>query len=575
MKRFNQIPFLIMLTLPALITVGCDQSMDEAFSDSAGAATMSEMAPGAAEAQNAPTSSGAPMEADAAMPPSEPVPSQPETEVPGNEGDKFEPVGTNPFVVTEHDPQSTFAVDVDTASYDIFRRDVGIYGWLPQEESIRLEEFVNYFEYGDVRPAHDATVPFRVSSELMPNPFGDTTFLRVGVHGKEAPPQGDKKPTNLTFLIDVSGSMSSAAKLPLVQAVLLETLEILAPTDTVAIVTYASGVAVRLEPTPISDKETIQEAINSLKAGGSTNGAGGIQLAYEQAEAAFLEGGINHVLLCSDGDFNVGVSSNQGLVDLITEKRKTGITLTVLGFGSGNLNDAMMEKVSNAGNGVYGVITDEDQAISYVNNRMLSTLTFIAKDVKIQVEFNADHVLAYRLLGYENRAIPDHLFHDDTVDAGEIGAGHTVTALYELVHIGASIPAADGAPDPETGQAFDGNLEVTAGEFARIKVRYKDVDATEEDEAHEVFKGLIDDMAAVDAEDVSEATRFAVAVAGFAEILKASPYADLDHLPAIQATLASLTDGDPDREELVGLVQTWFAMINPTTDDDLEGLELD
>jgi len=472
---------------------------------------------------------------------------QDQENVPGNKTEKYEAPGTNPFILTTADPQSTFAADVDTASYDLFRRDIE-YNHLPHKNSVRLEEYVNYFDYGYKGPAADSKIPFDIHLESARNPFQEKTVLmRVGIKGKEAPEE-EKKSANLVFLIDVSGSMSSGLKLGLVKKVLNETLEILQPTDTVSIVTYASGTKVRLAPTQVSQKQTIIDAVNSMKAGGSTNGAGGIQLAYEQAAKGFIEDGINHVLLCTDGDFNVGASSDTALVELIEEKRKTGITMTVLGFGNGNLNDSMMEKVSNAGNGIYGVISSEDQAIAYVNNRMLSTLHLIAKDMKIQVEFNPAKVHAYRLLGYENRALEDWQFKDDTVDAGEIGSGHSVTAIYELVLSGDEIPSAEGAPKPLDGELFDGELGVGENDLAVVRVRYKEVEATEDDPANEVAQHITDEIQS-QLTDASSGFQWAAAVAAFAEILKDSPYASSDNLETIKALVESNKGQDTDRNE--------------------------
>lgn len=484
-----------------------------------------------------------------------------ESDVPANQGDDYEPVGTNPFVVAVHDPQSTFAVDVDTASYDIFRRDIG-YGWLPHEDGVRLEEFVNYFPYDYEAPAFDAEEPFLVHVEAAPNPLRATTLVRIGIKGADAPPE-EKKATNLVFLIDVSGSMTSQHKLPLVKTVLLEALEVLDPEDTVSIVTYAGSVGVRLEPTAVADKDTIVDVIEDLDAGGSTSGAAGIDLAYDQAEAGFIVGGINHVVLCTDGDFNVGPSSDEALVAMIEEKRTTGITLTVLGFGVGNLNDAMMEKVSNAGNGVYGVISSVDQAIDYVHKRLLSALHFIAKDVKIQVDFHADHVLAYRLLGYENRALLDEQFIDDTVDAGEIGAGHTVTALYEVVLTGQAIPQADGAPDPTDGDPFDGEVSVQAGELCRVKIRYKSPDATEDDAARQMEIGLDVDDVMTSFGDADADFKWAVGIAAFAEILKGSPYGDMGHLEQLTSFAAENAGTDPDRAEFLYLLDQALDLLLP------------
>jgi Ca-activated chloride channel family protein len=467
----------------------------------------------------------------------------------------YEAVGTNPFVITAFDPLSTFAADVDTASYDIFRREAGA-GTLPDPASVRLEEYVNYFDYGYEAPAADAEVPFNVHLGAAPGLFEpETVMLRVGIQGREAQPAAEKRPANLVFLVDISGSMSSSEKLPLVQLTLYETLGVLNPDDTVSIVTYAGSTGVALPPTPVSDRSTIETVIESFAAGGSTAGASGIDLAYAQAEAAYLDGGINHVILCTDGDFNVGPSSTEELVTLIEEKRRSGITLTVLGFGAGN--DAMMEAISNKGNGVYGVMTDADSVTRYVEERMLSTMDFIAKDLKIQVEFNPEEVYAYRLLGYENRAIDDVLFRDDTIDAGEIGAGHSVTALYELVLAGNDLPTAEGAPDPEDGDVYTGDVEIDPADLALVKIRYKDVDATEADPALEVNASLApEDVAASEAEQ-DAAFQWATAIASLAEILKASPYADPGRLDLIEAIVARpVFDGDPDKEELETLLAT-------------------
>lgn len=475
-------------------------------------------------------------------------------------GGSFEPVGTNPFVMTDHDPLSTFAVDVDTASYDIFRQYMG-WNQLPPAASVRLEEFVNFFKYAYEAPSFDDPTPFAIHLEAAPGlATPETTLVRIGIKGRDAAPF-EKKPANLVFLVDTSGSMSQSNKLPLVKLILTEALDVLDPTDKVAIVTYAGSTKVALTSTPVSNTAAIQSGLDAMAAGGSTWGEGGINLAYEQAELGFVEGGINHVILCTDGDFNVGLSGDQGLVDLITEKRKSGITLTVLGFGMDNLNDSMMEKLSNAGNGSYSVIANEDQAISYAHDRLLSALEMIAQDVKIQVVWNPSRVLAYRLLGYENRAIADVDFTNDKVDAGEIGAGHTVTALYEIIPAGGAIPEAEGAPEIEAGAAYDGELDVDADEVCRVKLRYKQPGASEEDPAAEVAVGLsphdvLDDLAAASAD-----LRWAAGVAAFAELLKGSPYARADRAPQIRAALEESQGLDVDRNELFGFFDGAIALL--------------
>jgi Ca-activated chloride channel family protein len=331
--------------------------------------------------------------------------------------------------------------------------------------------------------------------------------------------------------------------------------------DTVSIVTYAGNVGVRLEPTDLENRALIEAAINGLTSGGSTAGAAGLSLAYARAEAAFREGGINHVILCTDGDFNVGPSSTEELVSLIEAKRETGITLTVLGFGTGNLNDDMMEKVSNAGNGVYGVIASETQASEYVENRMLSALEYIAKDMKIQVEFNPAFVKAYRLLGYENRAIADEDFEDDTVDAGEIGAGHRVTALYEVVGLNGAIPPGVDAPEVDDGVAVDGQREVAAEDLVLVKVRYKHVDADAETPAREIRLSAPPAILDHTFSETDADFQFAAAVAAFAEILKESPYANRAALPAMEQAITGTNWLAGDRGEFAELFTSAKAML--------------
>lgn len=481
-------------------------------------------------------------------------PSQQSTPPP--DGDEYEAPGTNPFVHTAHDPFSTFAVDVDTASYDIFVRDVQD-RYVPDPDSVRLEEYVNYFDYDYAAPEPGAETPFDIHLKAADHPMGrQLAQLRVGIQA-EAPPPFEKKPANLVFLVDVSGSMDSPQKLPLVKVLLTETLDVLEETDRVAIVTYAAGTDVRLESTEVAEQDRIEASIQGLGAGGSTAGSRGIQRAYDQVERGFIEGGHNHVVLCTDGDFNVGITDRDELVELIEEKRRSGVTLTALGFGRGNLNDAMMERVSNAGNGIYSVITDEDHAARYADEDILNTVTHVAKDVKIQLELNEEHVTAYRLLGYENRAIADEDFRDDTVDAGEIGAGHQVTALYELVLEGQAVPEAEDAPEIEDGEPVEGEREVDPAELVRVKVRYKNVDAGEEDPAHEVAESLTpeqvrEDLAAHDDRDFL----WAAAIASFAEILKQSPYADEDDLDRIAEIAAADAGRDAKRKRFEELFTT-------------------
>jgi Ca-activated chloride channel family protein len=428
-------------------------------------------------------------------------------------------------------------------------------GVLPSPDSVRLEEFVNYFDYDYPAPDAADEHPFLISLAAAPSVFDrPTTLLRVGIQA-EKPPPTEKKPANLVFLIDTSGSMRSAEKLPLVQRVLTRALDVLDPDDTIAIVTYAGSTGVAMEPTPVSMRDVIEERIESFSAGGSTAGAAGIQLAYEQARDAYIEGGINHVILCTDGDFNVGASSDDALVALIEQERQSGVTLTALGFGSGNLNDSMMEKVSNAGNGTYSVITSVTHANRYAESGLLSSLIFVAKDMKIQVEFNSEEVLAYRLLGYENRDIADMDFRNDTVDAGEVGAGHRVTALYELVLKGGMVPAGEGLPEAQDGEPVEGEREIAAEDLVLVKVRYKDVDAGNTAPALETSSTLLPSDVAASYLDLDGDFQWAFAIAAFAELLKESPYADAGLLGMLDGIFVAQQGDDPDRQELVELFQ--------------------
>ncbi|TNF35394.1 MAG: DUF3520 domain-containing protein [Deltaproteobacteria bacterium] len=466
-------------------------------------------------------------------------------------GDKFEAVGTNPFVVAEHDPFSTFATDVDTASYDIFRRDIEEQDRLPDPASVRLEEFVNAFDYDYPSPSASAEHPFAIALDAAPLPSGETVLFRVGLRARDLSPE-ERPAANLVFLVDVSGSMSASNKLPLVKVVLRELVTTLRPTDRIAIVTYASGERTLLESTPVSEASTILHAIDGLDAGGSTAGHAGLARAYQEAESAFIEGGVNHVVLCTDGDFNVGITSTEALVSFIEEKRESGVTLTALGFGYGNLNDAMMEKVTNAGNGSYAVITNEDHAIQYANQDLWRTIFLVARDTKIQVVFNPDHVRAYRLLGYENRALADDQFNDDRVDAGEVGAGHTVTALYELVLDDGAIPTVSEGPELDDGAAWDGEaVALDAAALAEVRVRYKGADPHDASPARELRVELprADVGASWEAADLD--TRFATAVAMFAEILKDSPFASRYLLADIAAELEATAGDGSDRYELL------------------------
>jgi Ca-activated chloride channel homolog len=362
-------------------------------------------------------------------------------------------------------PVSTFGIDVDTGSYANVRRLLNE-GQLPPQAAVRTEEMLNYFRYDYPRPA-DRSRPFSITTDMTTTPWNaNSRLLRVGLRGYDLPRQG-RPAANLVFLVDVSGSMDSVDKLPLVQCSLALLAQRLNPRDRVAIVVYAGAAGLVLEPT--SDRRTVIDALQRLKAGGSTAGAAGIQLAYQTARRNMIEGGINRVILATDGDFNVGVTNNETLVDMVEREREAGITLTTLGFGTGNYNEAMMEQIADHGNGNYSYIDSPREAQKVLDQELASTLFTIAHDVKIQVEFNPAYVSEYRLIGYENRLLAEQDFDNDAVDAGDIGAGHQVTALYEIV------PAGNRGwlPDrryPANRREAEG---ADNGELAFLRLRYK------------------------------------------------------------------------------------------------------
>ncbi|NEQ84171.1 MAG: VWA domain-containing protein, partial [Moorea sp. SIO2I5] len=359
--------------------------------------------------------------------PSRSIPEQAIPEVSNREN--YSPIDENAFKRVKHNPLSTFAIDVDTASYSNLRRFLNN-GQLPPTDAIRIEELINYFNYDYPEPESDR--PFSITTEISQAPWNPThQLVHIGIQGEKMAIE-DLPPSNLVFLLDVSGSMNSPNKLPLLKDAFRMLVNELREEDQVSIVVYAGAAGMVLPPTPGNQKDKILTAIENLNAGGSTAGGAGIKLAYKLAHNNFIKSGNNRVILATDGDFNVGVSSDTELVKLIEQKRKKGVFLTVLGFGTGNLQDSKMEKIANKGNGNYAYIDNELEAKKVLVNEIGATLLTIAKDVKIQVEFNPAKVQGYRLIGYENRRLKDEEFNDDTKDAGELGAGHTVTALYEI-----------------------------------------------------------------------------------------------------------------------------------------------
>ncbi|MCC6461511.1 MAG: von Willebrand factor type A domain-containing protein [Saprospiraceae bacterium] len=391
-----------------------------------------------------------------------PQPSESNTET-------YATIHENPFLAAQSNAVSTFSIDVDAASYSNARRFIQ-QGQLPPADAVRIEEFVNYFDYQYAPPT--GGVPFATHTELAACPWNPQhRLLLVGLQGRQIE-TGQLPPSNFVFLVDVSGSMSSPNKLPLVQQSLSLLTEQLRPEDRVALVVYAGAAGLVLPSTPGSDKPAIKAAIERLSAGGSTAGAAGIQLAYEVARKNFAKGGNNRVVLCTDGDFNVGMSSDDELVKLIEKERESGVFLTVLGFGMGNYQDAKMQQLADKGNGNHAYIDQIEEAKKVLVKEFGGTLFAIAKDVKIQIEFNPSRVAGYRLIGYENRLLAKEDFDDDAKDAGELGAGHRVTALYEIVPAGQPLPL--GVKNGEMRyQQTQATAAAGSDELMTLKLRYK------------------------------------------------------------------------------------------------------
>ena len=459
--------------------------------------------------------------------------------------EEYDAVPENRFLAARQTPLSTFAVDVDTAGYANVRRFLNN-GRLPPPGAVRIEELVNYFRYDLAPPAaggeNGDDRPFAVHAEVSACPWAaGHKLVRIGLKGREL--AADARPRcNLVFLLDVSGSMSSSNKLGLVKRAMTLLVEQLGENDTVSAVVYAGASGLALPPTNGSDPRAILDALERLDAGGSTNGGEGIELAYATAQESYIPGGVNRVILCTDGDFNVGVTDQSSLVRLIEQKAKAGVSLTVLGFGTGNYNDATMEELSNRGDGNYGYVDDMREARKLLVEDLTGTLVTIAKDVKIQVEFNPAAVGSYRLIGYENRLMAAEDFRDDEKDAGEIGAGHTVTALYEVVPAGADEPV-PGAGELKY-QAPGGPTDAAAGgELLTVSLRYKAPDAAKADPAAEFAVPVPD--AATPFEEASADQRFAAAVAAFGMLLRGGEHAGTATLADADAWADAARGPDP------------------------------
>ncbi|HJZ56854.1 MAG TPA: VWA domain-containing protein [Gemmataceae bacterium] len=457
--------------------------------------------------------------------------------------EEYAPIVENGYQWVKTSPVSTFSADVNTASYSNVRRFLNE-GKFPPRDAVLLAEMVNYFPYRYPQPTGDD--PVSISLELAPCPWKDGHYLaRIGVRARTLDPSA-MPPRNLVFLIDTSGSMQEPTRLPLVKQSLDLLINQLTEKDRVTIVTYAGDAGVRLPPTPGSQKETIRAAVHSLHAGGSTYGEGGIRVAYDQASKSFVEGGVNRVILCTDGDFNVGVQNESELLQLIEQKRTSRVYLTVLGYGMGNLKDNKVRLLANHGNGHYAYIDSIDEARK-VFVEQGGALAVVAKDVKFQAEFNPVRVSAYRLIGYENRLLKTEDFKNDAKDAGDMGSGHTVTAFYEVVPVGVKIDL----PEPDPLKYQNQAPANSSREWLTVRMRYKEPDANASKEQIAV---LADGSEKVEA---AEDFRFASAVVEFGMLLRDSPYKGSGNLPAVLQRAVSSASYDPNghRAEFVRLVK--------------------
>jgi Ca-activated chloride channel homolog len=482
-------------------------------------------------------------------------------------GEQYNTIVENQFLAPTSEPLSTFSIDVDTASYSNIRRFLTA-GQLPSPAAVRIEEMVNYFGYSYAQPK--GKEPFAVNMETAECPWNPGhVLLRVGLKGKEIARKA-RPASNLVFLLDVSGSMSDENKLPLLKTTMTMLIGELTENDRVTIVTYAGDAGLKLEPTSGDQKQKITDVIKSLSAGGSTNGSAGIELAYQKAAEAFIKEGTNRVILATDGDLNVGVTGDEALVKLIKEKAAGGTFLTVLGFGEGNLKDGKLEQIADNGNGMYAYIDSVREGRKMMVEQLSGSLVTIAKDVKIQIEFNPAQIQSYRLLGYENRVMAAADFNNDKKDAGEIGAGHTVTALYELVPVEASRKDQPLRPDVEplkyqkTGpltqtatpaEARDPKAltdAATSGELLTLKLRYKEPDGVESRLMEFPLKERGQQF-----NSASKDFQFAAAVASFGMILRGSQHRGSASASAIAEIAAGAIGEDPNglRAEFVDLVR--------------------
>ena len=461
--------------------------------------------------------------------------------------ERYQKQPENPVKAVAQEPVSTFSIDVDTGSYANVRRFLNN-GRLPPKDAVRIEEIVNYFPYSYPLPQDGR--PFAVHTQTVDSPWQpEAKLVKIGIQAQDTAKK-NLPPANLVFLVDVSGSMNSPDKLPLVKKALRLLTQQLRPQDKVTIITYASGEKLVLPPTSGKDKDTILRAVNSLEAGGATSGERALRMAYEEAQKAFVKNGINRILLATDGDFNVGVADTETLKSMVAEKRKSGISLSTLGFGTDNYNEEMMEQIADAGDGNYSYIDSEKEAKKVLQHQLTSTLATVAQDVKIQVEFNPATVKEYRLVGYTNRTLRNEDFNNDKVDAGDIGSGHSVTALYEIIPQGKTGWLADSRY--QKAPAADGSKN----EYAYVKVRYKLPGQSASKLIEQPVPARSIPLAQADAD-----TRLALAAASYAQQLRGGEYNGKLDWSAIEKMAANTRARDPfgliaEFQELVGIAKS-------------------
>lgn len=467
--------------------------------------------------------------------------------------EKYQNNEVNPVKSVAQEPVSTFSIDVDTGSYANVRRYLNDEGQLPPVDAVRIEELVNYFNYhySQIKTEH----PFTVNTETVDSPWQQNAkLIRIGIKANDIEYK-KLPPANLVFLVDVSGSMDEENKLPLVKKTLRILTEQLRAQDKVTIVTYSSGEQLVLPPTSGSEKKQILKVINQLQAGGATSGQRAIEMAYAEAQKSFMKEGINRILIATDGDFNVGVSNTDTLKGMISEKRKSGISFTTLGYGAGNYNEELMEQLADAGDGNYSYIDNEKEAKKVVQRQISSTLATVAQDVKIQMEFNPATVKEYRLIGYENRMLKQEDFNNDKVDAGDIGAGHTVTAIYEIIPVGQKGWLSDSRYTSVAKQS-----DTNSNEYGYLNLRYK-----QPGQSKSVLLSQPVQKTSKPLSQASEDTRFAVAVAAYGQQLKGGQYnGKMTWDEIIQlAKKSSNTDEFGLKSEFLDFLQTAKSLTSP------------